>query len=236
MKGFSLIELLVVLVILEILLLFVAITIVAQLQRARDGRRKLDFNLVRTGLEQYFDTANCYPATLPACDDPLMINKQVYLSGIPCDPKTHKAYAYYTSIASCSTWFKLYTNLERSDDPNINWSGCSFGCGPQCQYNFGISSPNIGLDRCTPTPSPSIKPSSAATPTRGPTNTPTPTPIQYVCGPASGPYPLGRCEPYAVPTLSECPKIYLNDPTCNYECWDKDNRCRNAKGKYKPSP
>ena len=108
-------------------------------------------------------------------------------------------------------------------------TGCENGCGPNCAYNFGVSSSNVSLDYCEPpiTPNPTVVPPS-------PTSlTPSPTPILYVCGPASGPNPEGQCESYVIPTLSECPKIYPDDSTCQYECYIKANRCKNAKGKFK---
>lgn len=231
-RGFSLIEIVIVLAILGVLSIFITITVTAQLQKARDGRRKIDFYVVRNGLEQYFDTKDCYSTKLPDCGKQLSIGQHVYISEVPCDPKTKSQYTYFSDNTACSSWFKLYANLERNDDPAINVTGCRFGCGPQCQYNFGISSPNVDLDRCTPTPGPTNTP--MPTSTIGPTNTPTPTPIQYVCGPAAGPRLEGQCEPYAIPTLSECPKIYPDDRFCNYECGIKANRCKNAKGKYKP--
>lgn len=62
------------------------------------------------------------------------------------------------------------------------------------------------------------------------------TPILYVCSPGSGPQSEGRCEAYDNPYLSQCPKVYPNDPACAYECGIKEYRCKNASGKNKPSP
>ncbi len=228
-KGLSLIEILVVISIVGLLLLFIAPPIVAQLQKARDGKRKLDVNLIQKGLEEYYDSTNCYPERLPECGKVLVLGDTNILPGIPCDPKNNSFYPYITTGENCSPYFKLYAKLERIDDPNIKMTGCEYGCGPNCAYNFGVSSSNVSLDYCEPpiTPSPSEPPPL-------PTSlTPSPTPIQYVCGQAAGPQPEGQCEPYAVPTLSECPKIYPNDPTCQYECYLKANRCKNAKGKFK---
>jgi len=224
-KGLSLIELLIVISIIGFLLLFIAPPILVQLQKARDGKRKLDINLIQKSLEEYYDSIGCYPERLPECGKPFVD----FLFGMPCDPKSKSFYPYITTGENCSPYFKLYAKLERNDDLNIKMIGCEYGCGPNCAYNFGVSSSNISLDYCEPpiTLSPTIYVSP------GPSSTPSPTPIQYVCSPASGPHPEGQCGPYAVPTLSECPKIYPNDPTCQYECYLKVNRCKNTKGKFK---
>ena len=225
-EALSLIEMLIVVSILGVISMLIAIPISAQLQKARDARRKLDVNIVQGGLEQYYDSTNCYPERLPECGKSLILGNSDILSEVPCDPKNKSFYPYITTGENCSPYFKLYAKLERNDDPNIKMSGCEYGCGPNCAYNFGVSSPNVSLDYCEPpiTPSPTEA---------GPSSTPSPTPIQYVCAPASGPHPEGKCEPYAIPTLSECPKIYPNDPTCQYVCNIKENRCKNAKGKFK---
>ncbi len=228
-KGLSLIEILVVIAIIGFLMLLATPSILAQLQKARDGKRKLDINLIQKGLEEYYDSTNCYPERLPECSKPLIVGATNILNGIPCDPQNKLFYPYITTGENCSPYFKLYAKLERSSDPNILMVGCENGCGPNCAYNFGVSSSNVSLDFCEPpiTPNPTEVPPS-------PTSlTPSPTPILYVCGPASGPFPDGRCESFVIPTLSECPKIYPNDPTCQSECYLKDNRCKNAKGKFK---
>lgn len=222
-KGLSLIEILVVVAIIGLLLLLSGPPIIAQLQKARDGKRKLDINLIQKGLEEYYDSTNCYPERLPECGMAMTVGNTNVLQGIPCDPKNRTFYPYITTGENCSPYFKLYAKLERASDPSIYMVGCENGCGPNCAYNFGVSSSNVSLDFCEPpvTPNPTTS------------LTPSPTPILYVCGPASGPNPEGQCESYVIPTLSECPKIYPNDPTCQSECYLRDNRCKNAKGKFK---
>lgn len=216
-KGLSLIEILVVISIIGLLLFFVTPPIIAQLQKARDGRRKLDINLIQKNLEEYYDSTGCYPERLLECGKSM----QNILSAVPCDPKAQSFYPYITTGENCSPYFKIYAKLERNDDPNIRLVGCNYGCGPNCAYNYGVSSANVSLDYCEAplTPSPPLIPS--------------PTPLQYVCSPASGPQPEGQCEPFALPTLSECPKVYPDDPTCQFECYLRENRCKNAKGKFK---
>lgn len=226
-KSFSLIEILVVIAILGVLAISSYIGISQQFKKVRDARRKADLNILRNALEEYYDSRNCYLETLPPCYSSLKLENNEFLSSIPCDPKTHFDYAYVSSGYQCSGHYKLYTKLELIDDPIIDFVSCRFGCGPECQYNYGVSSPNVGLDYCTPTPPP---------PTTAPTTQPLPptiTPVQYVCAPGGG--QSGLCEPFAIPTLSECPEIYPDNPTCNNACSTPANRCKSAKGKYVPT-
>lgn len=217
MKGLTLIELVIVIAILGALYFLITPTVITQLEKARDARRKIDFNLIQKSLEQYYDSANCYPSSLPACNQSLKLGTTTYLDGIPCDPKTHSAYTYIGSGSSCSPSFTLYTNLERTDDISIDLAGCHYGCGPGCQYNYGIASPNMAVVRCGPTPTPA------------PTAVPTPTPLLYACSPG-----FNSCDQYDNPYISLCPKVFPNDPTCQNACIDPQNRCKNAAGKHIP--
>ena len=72
-KGLSLIEILIVVFIIGILSLFITPPIITQLKKARDGKRKVDINLIQKGLEEYYDSTNCYPERLPECAKPLII-------------------------------------------------------------------------------------------------------------------------------------------------------------------
>lgn len=228
--SLTLIEILIVVVISAGFLLFSYLNIYGQLVKVRDIKRKFDLDAIKNAVEQYYDNLNCYPKKLPNCSEKLVVNNTSFIETMPCDPKLRSSYIYETDGSNCSYWFRLYTNLEYKDDPMIDSMGCRFGCGPQCQYNYGVASSNTYLEICHPTPT--ITPILAATPTSKPTS-PTPTSILYVCGPGGG--QLGSCEPFEVPTLSLCPTIYPNDPTCQHSCWDKDNRCKDSKGKYKPT-
>lgn len=224
-RSFTLIEILIVITIIGILLLVgSALAVPAQLRKARDAGRKIDFKAITSALNQYYDSESCYPLTLPSCHNPLAVGASKYLAVMPCDPRLKTAYIYLTDGTSCSQWFKIYTNLENSGDRNIDDIGCRSGCGPECKYNYGAASSNIGLDKCL------LQPTSE--PTSGIQISPTPTPIQYVCGPGGG--QEGICEAYDDPVRSQCPKVYPNDPTCAGECPERENRCQNSSGKHIP--
>jgi len=187
--------------------------------RARDIQRKDDLERVRIAIDDAYDTFGHYPSNLPECGFPFEEGNLVFSERIPCDPKTDGSYRYVTDGTDQSRWYKLYTNLEYTQDSDIDYVGCRTGCGPNCQYNYGVASSNIEVMGC-----------SELVPTLIPT--PSPMPVLYVCAPGGG--QEGSCEAFDDPERSECPKAYPDDPTCLFECSDKENKCKNASGKHVP--
>jgi prepilin-type N-terminal cleavage/methylation domain-containing protein len=140
-RGLTLFELLIVMAVLGIL--FVASTLIAsaQMKKARDGKRKSDLNRIKVALYDYFFDKNCFPDSLPTCGEPLKLGESVYLGSFPCDSQGNP-YIYQTDHTGC-LWFKVLTNLENTRDADIDRIGCRTGCGPNCQYNYGLASTNI---------------------------------------------------------------------------------------------
>lgn len=223
-KGFTVIEILVALVVLGLIVVFTFLNMPAQVAKAHDAERKGDIDMMGKFIEEYYLDTGCYPISIPFCKNGFNLNNKIYLSNIPCDPTTSFSYVYVSEISSCPRWFQLYGNLENTQDTIIDRLGCRNGCGPECQFNYGISSSNItlnpyceDLDDSEPLPTNS-------TPT--PTPTPVNPPLQYVCAPG------GSCKVFANPELSGCPNIYLDDPTCQGDpCKNKEYRCHDDRGK-----
>lgn len=214
-RGISLIEILIVIVVLGIVVIFVFLNISIQIAKAHDAERKGDMDLMEKFIEEYYLDTGCYPISIPLCNNVFRLNDKTFLSNIPCDPTTNFSYVYVSEINSCPRWFQLYGNLEYIQDKIVDKLGCRNGCGPECQFNYGVSSSNVRLNPFCDTPIPSSSP----LPLGG-------SPLQYVCAPG------GECEVFANPELSGCPNIYLDDPTCqNDPCKDKNYRCHDASGK-----
>lgn len=207
LKAFTLIEIMVVLGILGILTGTAFLSVPKQLARARDGRRKSDLQMVSRVLEGVYDINDSYPGTLPDCGESFKTGETEWMD-VPCDPKSKGNYYFETENDEGGAWFRLYTNLEREDDQSIVWAKCQGGCGPDCEYNYGVSSSNINLEVCLPPI------------------------VQYVCAPGGG--KEGFCEAFFDPEISECPRVFVDDPTCNDQCEDNEIRCKNAKGKHRP--
>lgn len=206
-KGLTIIEVLVVVVLLALLVLTAFITVPTQLKKARDARRKADFQKIKTALYDYFFDNDCFPKRTkfpPDCGEDFGANGEVYLKDFPCDP-SGEPYVY-ASKGGCSQWFRLFTNLEITTDSIIDKIHCRQGCGPSktvCFYNYGVASTNTQIyQNCS---------------------------FAYVCNPG------GNCEGFEDPWMSDCPVIYPDDG-CSGECnKDRtDNRCQNDSGKQVP--
>ncbi len=192
-------------------------------------------------MEYYYDAASAYPSTIPSCGKPLMYNDRVILDSFPCDPITNEPYTYLTDELTKYQWYKIYTHLERNSDLSIDLIGCSEGCGPECAYNFGVASSNISVTACLwsgphiipiLTIEPTITPYVSLQPTPQASVAPTPAYYKYVCAPGGG--QIGTCEIFDDPDRSLCPFVFPNDETCQNKCDEKNNRCKNSSGKYKP--
>lgn len=144
-SGFTIIELLIFITILALLFLVSALFAPTYLKKARDAKRKADLEKIKVTLYDYYFDENCFPKTLPGCNEGLSVDGTVYFNNFPCDPKGN-GYGYQVEEEDCSQWFKILANLENIQDTDIDKVGCRHGCGLQCEYNYGLSSTNIRLN------------------------------------------------------------------------------------------
>jgi general secretion pathway protein G len=114
--GFTLLELLIVIVIIGILALLIIPNITSAPKKARDTKRKTDITTVRKGLEEYFVNNNSYPAAL----SDLTTGSAPIVKTIPTDPKNTGNFVYvYTPGAGNST-YTLDACLENDQDNGSN--------------------------------------------------------------------------------------------------------------------
>jgi len=148
-RAFSLFELLIAIVLLSLLIMTSYLVIPKLIEKAFDARRKADLDKIKKSLEMYYSLADEFPENLPDCGEPLAYKTQVLLSSFPCDPVTKESYYYQTKRIDNKTDFRLYAMLANSDDPSIIKVGCQGGCSSNCLYNYGVSSMNTDLVRCS---------------------------------------------------------------------------------------
>lgn len=128
-KGFTLIEILVVLSLIGILVGLSLVAFQGSRASARDGRRKADLEQIRSALEIYRSDNDTYPLDL----SPLVTDG--YIPELPTDPAS-PTYSYDYDNATAST-YDLCAYLEtESGDTCAALSGCG---GPGC--NYGLTNP-----------------------------------------------------------------------------------------------
>ena len=124
-KGFSLIEILVVVTIIGLLTVTAAVTYTAFLKQARDAKRKTDLGQISVALEMYRSNNDTYPTT----GFSQLTAPTIYIQSVPTDPKNPTYTYYYLGTASDYT---LGSYLEGGG------TTCVAGqCGGNCNYCLG---------------------------------------------------------------------------------------------------
>ncbi len=157
-KGFTLVELLVVISILGVLATIALGSFRSSQARGRDAERKSDLKQIVSSLELYYADHGKYPVSVSgsiggcpstsqsACtwgSGQFTDTKTVYFKVIPKDPLS--AYSYYYRIVDAGTYqkFQLFAHLENTKDPSIILSSpYANNCGSVSSCNFSITSPN----------------------------------------------------------------------------------------------
>jgi general secretion pathway protein G len=141
--GFTLLELLIVIVIIGILALLIIPNITSAPKKARDTQRKTDITTIRKALEEYFVNNNSYPSTsgvaatvLGGGSGPLTSGSAPLMKEVPADPKggSPSQYVYqYTPSGTPATSYTIGACLENSGDQGAgtgagNATGAPTGC------------------------------------------------------------------------------------------------------------
>lgn len=144
-KGFTLVELLVVISIISILVTVIAGGFRSSQARGRDVQRKSDLKQVANSLELYFSDYGKYPDTLPWGAE-FTDGKTVYFKLVPTDPISSLSYFYRLPDSPSNQKFQLFAHLENSEDKDCLGGDCAaptvvHACGSKT-CNFAITSPN----------------------------------------------------------------------------------------------
>lgn len=174
-KGFTLVELLVVMAIMGVLVTLIGTSFRSSMMRGRDVQRKSDLKQIANALELFFNDYGYYPnadegGRIMACPYEKGVGgiscnwntgefydvypgttslRTIYLKKFSPDPVTGYNY-YYRSPDSDIKKFQLFAKLENSEDQDCMGADClnptvSYSCGKGI-CNFAITSPNTSYD------------------------------------------------------------------------------------------
>ena len=161
-KGFTLVELMVVMVILGILAALGLGSFRSSQMKGRDNQRKGELRSVAAAFELYYNDYGTYPndngsGKITACGSGGTTvcdwgnefkdkNDTLYMVELPIDPLVGYTY-YYDVLGTNNTSFQLYARLENTEDPGVSKSGGNpqvyggLSCGLKV-CNYGIASTN----------------------------------------------------------------------------------------------
>jgi prepilin-type N-terminal cleavage/methylation domain-containing protein len=167
-RGFTLVELLVVMAIISILATVIIGGFRSSQKRGRDAQRKSDLKQIANALEIFFTDYGKYPPAsgvqISACpyyvatqggtacswgtgefrDTDGSITKTIYMKVLPKDPVSSQNYVY--RVSSTQNMFQLFARLENSQDKNCINGNCinpvTATCGGGNICNFGVTSTN----------------------------------------------------------------------------------------------
>jgi len=139
-RGFTLVEILVVAVIIALLASAVFYGYTQFARQGRDSRRVLDLSNIQKGLEVYYSRSLSYPSG----DYSAMVSslQGVGISQVPQDPLPGKAYEY--AVSTDGQQYVLKATLEVPDSPlfnnDLDGTVLNIGCGdasPTSGYCIG---------------------------------------------------------------------------------------------------
>lgn len=113
-KGFSLLELLVVISIMGILIALGTVAFITVQKKGRDSRRRADVKAMQDAFEQYRAENTGYEAcsTMAAYSDG---SGAIMPGGLPADPKNSGSYVYNTGTGCDATGYCVCAYLESSN-------------------------------------------------------------------------------------------------------------------------
>jgi general secretion pathway protein G len=137
-KGFTLLELLVVIAVAAVLVTIVAFGLTGARESARDGRRRADLESIRGALEFYRSDCGRYPAAV-TFGSPLVgsgtparcSSSNTYLRIVPADPVSGRNYIY--SVNGSGTTYEICASLE-AGGTTVSCGGNSTCGSGTCNY------------------------------------------------------------------------------------------------------
>jgi prepilin-type N-terminal cleavage/methylation domain-containing protein len=139
-KGFTLIEVLIVIAVIGILASVVLVGLGPIQKQGRDARRISDLKQVQSGLELYYNRNGAYPLNITSWDQLVttLTGAGVGVSNVPKDPNPSQSYQYVSSGSS----YCLGAQLEDSNNPAWKNSTNANPCDQMNCYDGKLYSSN----------------------------------------------------------------------------------------------
>ena len=116
--GFSILEIVVVIVVIAFFAMLIIPGLISGPSRARDATRKKDLKVIQSSLESYYGENGNYPANLADLEK----GATPFIKKVPADPKTGAAYVYVTTGNPPSSYV-LQATLENKNDKDLKTTG-----------------------------------------------------------------------------------------------------------------
>jgi prepilin-type N-terminal cleavage/methylation domain-containing protein len=139
-RGFTIVELLVVVAVIVVLSTLFINTATLNIRKSRDARRKTDLENIRSGIETYRSDCDAYPASISfggslrgSGSNANCAAGNTYINAIPQDPQNNLGKVYY--YTSNGTTYTVCASLEAAASGAPVPSGCG-SCGSSaCNYS-----------------------------------------------------------------------------------------------------
>lgn len=150
-KGFTLIELIIVIAIIGVLAGMVVTNFTSAQKKARDAQRKSDLRQIQSALEIYRSDIGSYLdasslANCPASGTKTSLGNSnctvTYMQTVPTDPKNTGQYIYTYSTSDSGRTYSLFACLENVNDGQKDAANNTTYCtGETTNWSFTLNNP-----------------------------------------------------------------------------------------------